>query len=157
MNLIRFQIPELSKPSPFDGLSTFRDEINRLFGWTVPGFTSLGDRLVGVWSPPLDVFRNGDQVFVKTELPGVKKDEIKISLHENVLTLSGERKNEREVAEAAASYRSERFFGRFQRSVTLPVQVDPASVRAQYKDGVLTVTLSQAEEAKPRQIEVQVS
>jgi HSP20 family protein len=131
--------------------------MNRLFDpSSAPGFTGREDRLLGVWSPPLDVYQDKDHVFVKVELPGMKKEDIQISLHENTLTISGERKQEREVKEGDG-YRSERFFGRFHRSITLPVAVQANNVKAQYKDGILAVSLSKAEEAKPRQIEVQVS
>jgi HSP20 family protein len=155
MSLIRYQSPELSTWGPFDRLSVIRDEVNRLFDFSQPVF-GREDRLLGVWSPPLDVFQDKDNVFVKCELPGIKKEEIQISLHENALTISGERKQEREVKEGD-SFRSERFFGRFHRSVTLPVTVDPNKVTAQYREGILTVSLSKAEEAKPKQIDVQVS
>ena len=156
MSLIRYQAPELSTWSPFSGLSTLRDEMNRLFDLTTPGFGSREDRLLGVWSPPLDIFQDKDHVFAKVELPGMKKEDIQISLHENTVTISGERKQEQEVREGDG-YRSERFFGRFHRSVTLPVPVEPNNVTAQYKDGTLTVTMAKAEEAKPKQIEVKVS
>ena len=156
MSLIRFQTPELSTWSPFDRLSTLRDEMNRLFELSQPGFGGREDRLLGVWSPPLDVFQDKDHVFVKCELPGMKKEDIQISLHENTLTISGERKHEQEVKEGDG-YRSERFFGRFHRSITLPLPVQTNNVKAQYKDGILAVTLAKAEEAKPKQIEVQVS
>ncbi len=156
MSLIRYQAPELSTWSPFTGLSNLRDEMNRLFDLTTPGFSAREDRLLGVWSPPLDVFQDKDHVFVKVELPGMKKEDIQISLHENTLTISGERKQEQEVKEGDG-YRSERFFGRFHRSLTLPVSVESSRVTAQYKDGILTVTMAKAEEAKPKQIEVKVS
>ena len=155
MSLIRYQLPELSTWSPFDRLSSIRDEMNRLFELSLPGL-GREDRLLGVWNPPLDVFQDKDHVFVKVELPGMKKEDIHISLHDNALTISGERKHEREVKEGDG-YRSERFFGRFHRSVTLPVTVQPNNVTAQYKDGILAVTLAKAEEAKPKQIEVKVS
>jgi HSP20 family protein len=130
--------------------------MNRLFELSTPGFGSREDRLLGVWSPALDVYQDKDHVFVKCELPGMKKEDIEISLHENTLSISGERKVEKEVKEGDG-YRSERFFGRFSRSVTLPVLVQASNVKAQYKDGILTVTLAKAEEAKPKQIEVQVN
>lgn len=155
MSIIRYQAPELSTWGSFDRLSTLRDEMNRLFDFSLPGF-GREDRLLGVWSPPLDVYQDKDNVFVKCELPGMKKEEIEISLHENTLTVSGERKNEREVKEGDG-FRRERFFGRFHRSVTLPVPVDTNKVKANYKEGILTVSLSKAEEAKPKQIDVQVS
>jgi HSP20 family protein len=86
----------------------------------------------------------------------MKKEDIQISLNENTLTISGERKQEREVKEGD-EYRSERFFGRFHRSLTVPVAVEANKVTAQYKDGILAVTLAKAEAAKPKQIAVQVS
>ncbi len=156
MSLIRYQTPELSTWSPFVGLSTLRDEMNRLFDLSAPGVGGREDRLMGLWSPPLDVFQDKDHVFVKCELPGMKKQDIQISLHENALTIAGERRQEQEIKEGDG-YRSERFFGRFHRSLTLPVPVQPHNVTAQYKDGILTVTLAKAEEAKPKQIEVKVS
>jgi HSP20 family protein len=130
--------------------------MNRLFDLSAPGTGSREDRLLGVWSPPLDVFQDKDHVFVKVEIPGMKKEDIQISLHENTLTISGERKQEQEIKEGDG-YRSERFFGRFHRSLTLPVSVQTNNVTAQYKDGILAVTLGKAEEAKPKQIEVKVS
>lgn len=90
---------------------------------------------------------------MRAEVPGMKKDEIDISLHEGVLTLSGERKLEKEY-EKAEGHRVERFVGRFQRSITLPSQVDATKVRATYRDGILAVTLPKAEQAKPKQISV---
>ena len=156
MSLIRYQVPELTAWNPSVGLSTLREEMNRLFDISLPGFGGREDRLLGVWSPPLDVFQDKDQLFVKCELPGMKKEDIEISLHENTLTISGQRKHEREVKEGEG-FRSERFFGRFHRSVTLPLLVRADNVTAQYKDGILAVTLAKAEEAKPKQIDVQVS
>ena len=156
MSLIRYQTPELSTWSPFDRLSTLRDEMNRLFDLSTVPSGAREDRLLGVWSPPLDVFQDKDHVFVKTELPGMKKEDIHITLHENTLTISGERKQDKEIKEGDG-YRSERFFGRFHRSVTLPLLVQADNVKAQYRDGVLAITLAKAEEAKPKQIEVQVS
>lgn len=86
----------------------------------------------------------------------MRKEDIDISLHDGTLTIAGERKHEEEKKEGEL-FRSERFFGRFQRSVALPSPVDPGKVKAVYKDGILTVTLPKTEESKPRQIEVSVS
>lgn len=151
MSIIRYQFPQLS--SSFDRLSSLRDEVNRLFDFSLPARDS---GLFSGWSPALDVFDDKDSLVVKVELPGLKKDEINISLHEGVLTVSGERKRETEKKEGE-SFRSERYFGKFQRSVTLPTAVDSNKVSAAYKDGVLTVELPKAEEAKPKQIAVSVS
>lgn len=153
MSLIRYQFPELSNWSPSDRLSSLRDEVNRLFDFTWP---SRDSGLFSGWSPALDVFDDKDNFVVTVELPGLKKEEINLSIHDGVLTVSGERKHEREEKDGSA-FRSERYFGKFQRSVTLPAAVDAGKVTATYKDGVLTVELPKAEEAKPKQIAVNVS
>jgi len=153
MSIIRYQVPQLSNWSSFDRLSSLRDEVNRLFDFSWPARDS---GLFSGWSPALDVFDDKDSLIVKVELPGLKKEEINISLHEGVLTVSGERQRETEKKEGE-SFRSERYFGKFQRSVTLPTTVDSNKVSASYKDGVLTVELPKAEEAKPKQIAVSVS
>jgi len=94
-------------------------------------------------------------VIVKAELPGMKKEEIEISLHDGVLSLSGERKAQ-DKYEEADTCRSERFLGRFHRTFELPAPVEADKVKATYQDGILTVTLPKSEEAKPKQIEVNV-
>ena len=153
MSLIRYQIPELSNWSRFDRLASFRNEVNRLFDFSWP---SRDPGLLSGWSPALDVADDKDNLVVKVELPGMKKEDINLSLHDGVLTVSGERKHEREAREGG-TFRSERYFGKFQRSVTLPSAVDSSKVNASYKDGILTVELPKAEEAKPKQIAVNVS
>jgi HSP20 family protein len=153
MNLIRYQYPQMKTWSPVDRLATLRDEMDRLFDFTLP---ARDTGLFSGWSPALDVHDEKDNLVVQVELPGMKKNDIDISLHDGVLTVSGERKSEREEKEGE-TFRSERYFGKFQRSLTLPSQVDSDKVRAAYKDGVLTVSLPKAEAAKPKQIAVNVS
>jgi HSP20 family protein len=131
--------------------SSLRDEIDRLFGSPLAWFENGSQPFSGGWVPAIDVYEDKDHVFVRAEVPGMKKDEIDISLHEGVLTLSGERKPEYDEAQA---HRVERFAGRFQRSISLPSPVDAAKVRAAYKDGILAITLPKAEEAKPKQITI---
>jgi HSP20 family protein len=153
MSIIRYQLPELANWSSFDRLASFRDEVNRLFDFSLP---SRDSSLFSGWSPVLDVLDDKDNFVVRVELPGMKKDDINLSLHDGVLTISGERKYERENKESE-TFRSERYFGKFQRSVTLPAVVDANKVTASYKDGVLSVELAKAEEAKPKKIAVSVS
>jgi HSP20 family protein len=155
MSLIRYQDPESTAWSPFNRLTSLRDEVNRLFDISFPGYSRDTSFFSG-WSPALDVNQDKDHVYVKVELPGMRKEDINISLHEGMLTISGERKHEDEVKNGE-SFRSERFFGKFHRSVSLPTQVDNNNVKASYKDGLLVVTIPKAEEAKPKQIEVNVS
>ena len=151
MKLARFQRPDLWHWSAFDQLTNIRDEINRLFESPLENGNS---DVFNTWAPALDLYEDNDQLIVRAELPGMKKEDIDISLNENVLTVSGERKNEKKYEHGKTS-REERFFGRFTRSLALPMQVDGNRVKAGYKDGLLTVTLPKAEEAKPRQIQIQ--
>ena len=145
-------LPELS--NAFDRLVVLRDEMDRLFEgafgpalFRTPGSFSR-------WSPALDVYQDKDQFTVVVELPGLKKEDIELSLQDGTLTVTGERKQERTASEG---YKNERFYGRFQRSVTLPASVDGRKVKASYQDGLLRVNLPKAEEAKPKQIEVSIS
>jgi HSP20 family protein len=105
--------------------------------------------------PALDIHEDADRVTVKLEAAGMKKEDFDISLHDDNLTISGERKAETEKREGE-SFRSERFFGSFSRTITLPAMVKADGVSATYTDGVLTITLPKAEEAKPKKIEVSV-
>ncbi|HEY2615402.1 MAG TPA: Hsp20/alpha crystallin family protein, partial [Chthoniobacterales bacterium] len=106
-------------------------------------------------TPALDLYQNNDNVVAVVELPGMRKEDIEISLQDGVLTIGGERKAESGSENGAT--RTERFTGKFRRSVTLPTRVDANKVKAAYKDGILTVTLPKAEEAKPKQIQINVS
>jgi len=136
-------------------LSSLREEMNRLLDGSLAAFSGNAG-LFGGWSPALDVFQDKDNVFVKAELPGMKKEEIDISFQDGMLTIAGERKQESEVREGE-SYRSERFFGRFHRTVSMPTKVEADKIKATYKDGILTVDLPKAAEAKAKQIEVKIS
>jgi len=138
----------------FGRLSSLRDELDRFFESPLTEL-ARGSQLFAGWTPALDVFEDKDNVIVKAELPGMKKEEIEVSLHDGTLSISGERKKENKF-ENAEVYRTERFVGRFQRSVALPSAVAADKVSAQYKDGILTITLPKTEEAKPKQIDVKV-
>ncbi len=126
------------------------DRLNRMFS-AVFGNEPLA---TGSWTPAVDIYEapNHDLV-VKAELPAMKKEDIKVTVEQNVLTIEGERKFESEVSRDQF-HRLERGYGAFRRSFTLPSTLDASRVSASYVDGVLTVTLPQRAEAKPRQIEV---
>lgn len=155
MKLVRFQNPVLTPWPAFGRLSDLRDEIDRLFDAPL-GELGRTASVFGGWTPAIDLYEDKENVVVKAELAGMKKEDIEVTLHEGTLSIAGERKTEKKVEEAGL-YRSERFFGRFQRAVTLPAPVAGDKVKAEYKDGVLTVTLPKTEEAKPKQIDVSVS
>lgn len=155
MNVIKWQRPTLATWPTFGRLSELRNEIDRLFESPLSELTGSSQLLSG-WTPALDIYEEKDSFVVKAELPGMKKEEIEVSYHDGSLSLSGERKSETKHEDAEV-YRAERFFGRFQRTVSLPATVAADKIKAAYKDGVLTVTLPKTEEAKPKQIDVSVS
>jgi HSP20 family protein len=154
-SLIRWNRPDLAMWPGVGRLTDLREEIDRLFESPLSELARTSQILSG-WTPALDLFEDKDNFVVKAELPGMKREDIEVSLHEGSLSISGERKSE-EKHEGADAYRAERFFGRFQRTVALPTAVAGDKVKAAYKDGVLTITLPKTEEAKPKQIEVKVS
>jgi HSP20 family protein len=144
MNLIRYQKPDVVWPT-FGRLSNLRDELDRLFESPLTG-----------WLPALDAHEDKESFTVQVELPGFKREDIQVSLQDGVLTVSGERKEEK-VSKETEVHRQERYYGKFARALTLPTAVAADKVKAAYKDGVLTVTLPKAEEAKPKQIDVSIN
>lgn len=138
--------------TPFSQINRVREELNRFFEDPL-SVMRPGKSFFQGWEPSVDVYENEDQITVRAELPGMKREEISVSLDEDTLNISGERKREQESKEGE-TYRSERYFGRFQRSVTLSHPVDAEKIQANYKDGVLTIRLPKAEAGKRRHIEV---
>jgi HSP20 family protein len=151
MRLISYK-PQLTTWSPFDRMASLRDLLDSAFELASTSGLDGGRR---GWMPALDIHEDAENVTVRIEAAGMKKEDFDISLHDDNLTISGERKSETEKREGE-SFRSERFFGSFSRTVTLPALVKADAVTATYKDGVLTITLPKAEEAKPKKIEVSV-
>jgi HSP20 family protein len=129
----------------------FDDVVERFFsGW--PNVEMTGEEL---WAPRADIHETNKEVFIDLELPGMKKDEIKIEVRNNVLTISGERKHERKT-ETTEGSRIERHYGKFERSFTLPETVSEDKISAGYTNGVLTLTLPKTEKALPKEITVEV-
>ena len=141
---------------PFQDLISLRERMNRLFEQTLD--RSRGERegmVAGTWAPAVDIYETPDSIVLQAELPGLSKDDIDIQVRDNVLTLKGERRSEKEVKEG--NYlRVERAYGGFQRAFTLPAAVQADKIRAVFKDGVLDVSIPKAEEAKPKQIKIDV-
>jgi len=152
MSIVTWRRPGLSNRPSFERLSDLRNEIDRLFESPLSELMQTS-QLPSGWMPALDIYENKDNFVVKAELPGMKKEDIEVSLHDGSLSISGERKTESKHEDAEV-YRAERFFGRFQRTVSLPTTVATDKVQAAYNDGVLTITLPKTEEAKPRKIDV---
>jgi HSP20 family protein len=140
---------------PFREFVALQDRMNRLMGEQYRRDDDVMSR--GAWMPPVDIYQNGqNEIVLRAELPGLKRDDIKLNVENSTLTLSGERRLDHEVKEEHF-HRVERSYGSFTRSFTLPNTVATDKVTAEYKDGVLTVRLPIREEAKPKQIQVQVS
>ena len=144
MKLMTYQRPGLAWPT-FGRLASLQDEIDRLF-----------EPPLQAWAPALEVHEDKDGFSIRVELPGMKREDIEVSLHDGALVISGERHREK-ICEGTEEHRQERYYGKFSRALTLPTAVAGDKVKAAYKDGVLTVTLPKAEEAKPKQINVTVS
>lgn len=139
-------------------LATIRDEMNRLFDEFFSGFPFPERRrglMEGEWAPTVDVAETDENIIVTAELPGVKQNDVEISVVNDVLTLKGEKKEEKEIKKENY-HRIERSYGSFQRSITLPTGVQADKAKATYKDGVLTITIPKVEEAKPKSIKINV-
>ena len=128
------------------GMRLFQDTVSRL----------LDQPAARPWAPSVDIFETENELLLKADLPGVEMKDIDIQLENGTLSLRGERKFEQEKKEGGY-HRVERSYGSFARYFTLPDTLDPEKVKAEYKNGVLTVTLPKKELAKPRQIKVQVN
>jgi len=136
---------------PFDMFTDLQDEMNRAFGRTL----SRRDGWTQTFSPTLDVQEEADKFVIHADLPGMKKEDLNISALGNQLTLKGERKHDKENKEKDYHY-SERSYGAFCRAIQLPTEVDTGKIQATYKDGVLELTLPKSENAKPKQISIEV-
>ena len=141
---------------PFREFAQLQDRINRAFS-DAYGRSDEGLLTSGTWAPPVDIYQNGDhEVVLKAELPDMTREDIDITVDNGTLTIRGEKKLSNEVKEDQF-HRIERRYGSFSRSFSLPQTVDTAKVAAEYKNGVLTVRLPLRDEAKPRQIKVDVA
>jgi len=162
MTLTRWQRPSHWSMAPVRRIATLRDGMDSLFNLALSrllepplGLDAGNTQLLEGWFPAVDIYEDKDNVVVKAEVPGMNKEDIEISLHDGFLSFSGERKQDKKHEEGE-SRRSERWLGRFQRSISLPCRVDADKIKATYTDGMLTVTLPKAEEAKPKQIPITV-
>jgi len=143
---------------PFRELLSTQDRFNQLFNQTFSNvFSHEGQELSrGTWAPPVDIYETGSNLVIKAELAGIDPKDVEVRVENGTLTISGERKSEKEVKDGSY-HRVERSYGSFQRSFNLPPTVSSENVTADYKDGVLTLNLAKREEAKPKTIKIQVS
>ena len=143
----------LSRFEPFRGVTTLQDQINRLVN---EAFDRTSDEAnLTTWAPAVDIYETEHELVVKADIPEIKPEELDIRVENNILTIRGERKFEKEVSEN--NYlRVERSYGSFSRSFSLSNTVNAEAIKADYKNGVLTLSIPKREEAKPKQIKVNV-
>lgn len=140
----------------FRGLQSLQQDMNRIFDEFFRGDLLANESFFNRdWNPAVDIVETAEKFILKAEIPGMSKEDVKITLENNVLTIRGEKKNEAEKKEGNY-HRIERSYGSFERSFSIPGIVKVNDIDAQYKDGLLTLTLPKAEEAKPKSIEVKV-
>jgi HSP20 family protein len=144
----------IARLEPFRGLSTLQDQFNRLFNESFR--THSEESALTSWAPTVDIYETPNELVVKADLPDVNEKDIDVRVENNLLTIRGERKFEKSVSEENF-LRVERTYGSFSRSFSLPNTVNPEAIGAEYKNGVLTVTLPKREESKPRQVKVTVN
>jgi HSP20 family protein len=140
---------------PFREMASLQDRVNRIFA---DAYTRRDDDVMsrGAWVPPVDIFQTDDRALVlKVELPDLRREDISLNVENNTLTIAGQKRPDDAVKDDQY-HRVERTFGAFSRSFSLPGTADTGSISADYRNGVLTVRIPQREEAKPKQIEVQV-
>ena len=143
----------ISRFEPFRGGVSLQDQISRLFNESFD--RSSGEASLTTWAPAVDIFETEQSLIVKADLPDVKPEELDIRVENNILTIRGERKFEKTVNEDRY-LRIERSYGSFARSFSLANTVNPEAIKADYKNGVLTLRIPKREEAKPKQIKENV-
>ena len=141
------------KYDPFRELRSLQDEMTRVFAGVMPSSYNREEMTHGAWAPSVDIFEDKDRLILEAELPGMSRDDFEISVENNVITLSGERKFEKKT-EGDNYHRVERLYGSFTRSFTLPQTVTADGATADFDNGVLRVSLPKREETKARRIEI---
>jgi HSP20 family protein len=140
---------------PARELQTIQQEMNRLFGAAFDSQAGAANSNPRRWIPAMDLVEENDHFVLRADLPGVEEEGVKVELEDNVLTISGERNSEHEER-TGGYHRIERASGSFSRSLTLPEGVDPESIQANFKNGVLEVRVPKPEERKPRRVAINV-
>lgn len=148
----------LTRWNPISEFEDLIDRYNRYFGLARPSVDREGKDLFrrSDWAPVVDIKETAEAFIVDAELPGMTKEDVKVTVQDGVLTIQGERKKEEETKDDK-HHRIERTYGSFMRRFTLPDNIDESSIKASFRDGVLSLTLKKAEPAEPKAIEVEVS
>lgn len=146
----------LMRWDPFRELEEMSDRLNRMFARPATRTNGKETIVVADWTPTVDISETDGGYQIKAEIPDVKKEDVKVTLEDGVLTIQGERKQEKEE-KGKKYHRVERSYGSFVRSFSLPDLIDEEKVKAEFKDGVLNLHLPKSEKAKPKAIEVKVA
>jgi len=147
----------LVKWDPIRELEDVSNRLNRLFGRSLARTESGSDTLaMNDWTPSTDISETDTAYLIKAEIPGVNREDVKVTLQDGMLTIRGERRQEKEEKDKKF-HRIERTYGSFVRSFRMPDDADESAIKAEFKDGMLNVTLGKSEKAKPKAIEVSVS
>ena len=141
--------------NPFREMEELLDRYTRSRG-RFPRFGDESESSLAEWSPNVDIQESNESYLVKADLPGVKKKDIEVTLDNGVLSISGEKRAEKETGKGTKQHRTERFYGKFSRYFTLPQEVESDKVDARFEDGVLSLMIPKAEKAKKKAIEVKV-
>jgi HSP20 family protein len=155
MAIVRFR-PFGNAVDPFREFGDVQSEMNRLFD-TFLGRGGQQGGMERVWAPAVDMYETKDELVVTAELPGLNEKDIHLSINVDMLSVRGERHWNQETKQQDTYYRTERWFGKFERTLPLPMPVQSDKVKASYRDGVLTVKLPKVEEIKPKEIKIDVA
>ena len=156
MAIVRFR-PYGGTGDPLtSGFLDIRTEVNRLFDSFFGRPAQVGGSMEPLWAPTVDMYETKDEVVVTADLPGLNEKDIHLSITGEALSLKGERHWDQQLKDDS-HYRTERWFGKFERSLQLPVPVQVERVKASYRDGVLTVSLPKTEEIRPKEIKIDVA
>jgi HSP20 family protein len=138
-------------------LSSMQDRMNRIWGTIYDRGSQSDVTSGGGWAPAVDIYETaGRELVLKVEIPGMRREDIDLTVEQNTLTVKGQRRRDEAIREEQY-HRTERAYGAFSRSFTLPNTLDAVNIRAEYRDGVLTVTVPVRQEAQPRQIKVELN
>jgi HSP20 family protein len=144
------------KWDPFRNVAALQDRINRIFDESFSRTSDVDDDIsMSAWKPSVDIYETDEAIILKAELPGIKKEDVSVEIKDNVLTLRGERVEDKEIKEGSY-FRKERCFGTFSRAFNLQHRVQPDKIKAKFKDGILEIEIPKPEEEKPKQITVNV-
>jgi HSP20 family protein len=143
----------ITRWNPVNDLMNLQREMNRVFSGITPKTNRDEEYESAVWSPTVDIVEDNDVYTLSFDLPGLKKEDIKMNFADNTLKISGERKSVEESKDVTC-HRVERVYGKFYRSFNFPTMVNADKISANYKDGVLTIAVPKAEEVKPKQITI---